>query len=258
MQPCPSCQTENRDESRVCTTCGASLERTAFGRAVIVPGQDPAAGGGEVPSSSSTRTCPSCGTPSPATTQFCSACGTALGGAAPPAGAPSSAGTTCPSCDRPVALDRRFCQWCSQFLLKSDGVQRYAGFGRRLAAYLIDFGVPLVVLIIVSQIAPDVLFLVPLGWIVLQIMFWMRGTTLGKSILGAKVIHTDGRTVGFWSMFVREFVAKGIVANIVGVFTLGLGWLVWYLWALWDKDSQALHDKFVSSLVVYSQETTLR
>ena len=167
--------------------------------------------------------------------------------------------TVCPACNRQNALDRRFCQWCSQFLIKGDGIQRYAGFGRRLGAYVIDFLAPYGVFITVFAVAWSaagssggaVAYLVILGWFVLQLVFWGRGTTFGKMLLGARVIRTDGSTAGFGTMFVREFIAKGLVATTVAVFTLGIGWLVWYLWALWDRDSQALHDKFMSTLVVY-------
>ncbi len=79
MQACPRCQTENHDDDRSCTKCGAPLDRTTFGRRVTPPGQDAAAGGSRVLSSSSTRFCPSCGQATPANTQFCSACGGALG-----------------------------------------------------------------------------------------------------------------------------------------------------------------------------------
>ena len=106
MQACPRCQTENRDDARICTKCDASLERTTFGRAVTPPGQDIAAGGSESPSSM--RTCPSCGQAAPATTQFCSACG--------------------------KAFDARVLA----------GVE-YASFGRRLAGYLIYVGMLLII-----------------------------------------------------------------------------------------------------------------
>ena len=164
-------------------------------------------------------------------------------------------------CKREVMSDRRFCHWCHQFLLREDRVQCYAGFGRRLAAYLIDFIVPYVVLV-VAVVAADsasdngvvplaVFLLVLVAWVILQVFFWTRGQSFGKFLVKATVIQTNGQRVGFWTMAVRELVAKFIIVGAIGIVTFGFGWLVWNLWALWDKDSQTLHDKFISTLVVH-------
>lgn len=213
--------------------------------------------------------CTNCGASISEGSRFCDSCGNAIAGSqasSPAGGAAQAAGIAaivCPSCNRQTILDRRFCPWCTQFVLHRDGVLRYAGFGKRLSAYLLDFVVPyisfFVLLTFLTGAAAGadnggaglaVLILFPLAWVAVQFTFWSKGTSLGKSLLGVRVIHSDGHTVGFWPMFVREFVAKGIVVTVVSVFTLGIGWLVWHLWALWDKDSQALHDKFISSFVV--------
>ena len=188
MQHCPQCRSENRDDSRSCTKCGASLDRTTFGRAVTVPGQE-AAAGDEPPPSSSTRTCPSCGAPSPTTTQFCSACGKAFDG-------------------RPVV-----------------GVE-YAGFGRRLGGYLIDVVILLVIggissIIVASALGSLISFVISFGYVVL---LNANGGTLGKRILDMRLQNKEtGENIGIGMAVVRYFVAIASgLAILIGYF-----WVLW-------------------------------
>ncbi|MCH8065958.1 MAG: RDD family protein [Chloroflexi bacterium] len=204
MQACPRCQTENRDDARICTKCDASLERTTFGRAVTVPGQGAAAGGSESPSSM--RTCPSCGQAAPATTQFCSACGKAFDG-------------------RVLA-----------------GVE-YASFGRRLAGYLIDVGILLVIDVISVFIIATVwsnLFsiVISFGYVVL---LNANGGTLGKRMLDMRLQNREtGENIGIGMAVIRYFVAL----------VSGLAILIGYLWSIWDPNKQTWHDKAAGSVVV--------
>lgn len=189
MQTCPRCQTENRDDARICTKCGGPLERTTFGRAVTPPGQDVAAGESGVPSSSSTLTCPACGTPSPATTQFCSACGKAFDGRAPA------------------------------------GVE-YASFGRRLGGYLIDFVIIALVGTVPSVIVPSltgtaISFVISFSYVVL---LNANGGTLGKRSLGMRLQNREtGENIGIGMAVVRYFVA------IASGLAIGIGylWVLW-------------------------------
>ena len=68
-----------------------------------------------------------------------------------------------------------------------------------------------------------------------------NGQTLGKQIVGIRIVRQDGRPIGFWWAIGREFI-KGIISAV----TLGIN----YLWPLWDKRNQALHDKVMSDFVV--------
>lgn len=67
------------------------------------------------------------------------------------------------------------------------------------------------------------------------------GATVGKRMLGIRVVGRDGRYISLGRSFLREVIGKWIS----GVF-LSLG----YLWAVWDKDKQAWHDKIASTYVV--------
>ncbi len=215
MQACPRCQTENRDDSRVCTKCGAPLERTTFGRRVTLPGQDAAAGGGGSPSSSSTRTCPSCGQATPGTVKFCSACGSALGDVARSFG-------------------------------RVDGAFRdveYAGFWRRLGGYILDT----IILAIIAGIAPVIVgspggslisIVIGFGYVVL---LNANGGTLGKRALGMRLQNSEtGENIGIGMAVVRYFVA---IAS-------GLALAIGYLWCIWDANKQTWHDKAAGSVVV--------
>ncbi len=190
MQACSRCQTENRDDARSCTKCGAPLDRTIFGRRVTLPGQDAAAGGGEFSSSPSTRTCPSCGHPTPATTQFCSACGSALD-----------------DVERPIAS------------------VEYASFGRRLSGYLIDtiilFGLFIIGGSAFFEGAGLIFIVIFFGYVVL---FNANGGTLGKRALGMRLQNREtGENIGVGMAVVRYIVA--IVSGLA--ILIGYLWCIW-------------------------------
>ncbi|MCH8868069.1 MAG: RDD family protein, partial [Proteobacteria bacterium] len=73
---------------------------------------------------------------------------------------------------------------------------------------------------------------------------WLESSTwqatLGKRLLGIKVVDLEGRRIGFGKSSWRNM-AKGL-----SMLTLGVG----YLMPLWDHRRQALHDKAAGCLVV--------
>ena len=78
-----------------------------------------------------------------------------------------------------------------------------------------------------------------------------RGQTPGKQLVGIRVMRTDGRRSDWGWTFLREFVIKFLVFEVVGdVLTSGIASLVDLLWAFWDKDRQTIHDKIVKTVVV--------
>lgn len=143
---------------------------------------------------------------------------------------------------------------------------RYASFGKRLWAYLIDSviigliaGVPggclgalagtllssadeeLFVLLIVGIVLIAVAFSL-VATVLYYGMMWSRtGQTLGKKWLGIKVVTADGYPPSFWRAVGRAFLGYGISGMI-----LDIG----FLWMLWDDYRQCLHDKLFSTYVV--------
>jgi len=77
-----------------------------------------------------------------------------------------------------------------------------------------------------------------------------NGMTLGKQIVGLRVVKEDGTPVTAGFATLREFVVRTLLFGIVGWFFLGIPGLLDVLWPLWDDKNQALHDKMVSSYVV--------
>jgi uncharacterized RDD family membrane protein YckC len=138
---------------------------------------------------------------------------------------------------------------------------RTAGFVTRLLAYAIDVvvlagivavGGWVAVLIdtvfqhfgldLNADISTIYVFLIP--WILgfYFVSFWsLTGRTMGKSVMGLKVIRADGRPPTIGHSIIRFF-GYGVSAI---VFWLG------YFWVLVDNDRQAWHDHMAKTWVVY-------
>jgi uncharacterized RDD family membrane protein YckC len=140
----------------------------------------------------------------------------------------------------------------------------YASWGRRFAAVLVDgllLALPFLVTVIVAvaiaggdEDSPAWVAVVVawLLWILTPFGYYTllhggeRGQTVGKRLLGIRVIGEDFGRLGYGRAFGRFLV----------------GWLMWLacyvpgilnsLWPLWDDKNQALHDKVVNSIVVRS------
>ena len=77
------------------------------------------------------------------------------------------------------------------------------------------------------------------------------GRSVGKRVMGTQVVRGDGSPVSWaYNFLLRTFLIKGIIIGTVGGMTSGLLFFANYLWPLWDRDSQALHDKMVGTVVV--------
>jgi uncharacterized RDD family membrane protein YckC len=99
-----------------------------------------------------------------------------------------------------------------------------AGFWRRFFAVLIDhifsFGIFIFLYetILISQ--------------------W-GGYTIGKKIMGIRVVAVDGKPIGLVEAFVRS------ISKILSYFLF-----IGFLWMLWDEKSQTWHDKIAETFVV--------
>ena len=121
--------------------------------------------------------------------------------------------------------------------------QQLATYGQRVGAYLID---ALFALTIV-------------GAIIIPIMMGREGEkngmSLGKQLLGIRVVREDGAPVTVGFAFVREWAVRGLLFGIGGSFFCGIPGLIDLLWPLWDKPGQqTLHDKVCSTYVTVAPQ----
>ena len=125
------------------------------------------------------------------------------------------------------------------------GPVQYAGFGIRLASWLID-GILLGIINTIVQGAtgevPGLIFSIALG-VGYSIYFIgsPSGQTIGMKFMNIRVVdaQTAGR-VDYGRCVVRYLVA------ILSALALGLG----YFWMLWDPRRQTWHDKAAGTVVV--------
>lgn len=163
----------------------------------------------------------------------------------------------CTYCGRDVAPEARSCPGCGK--PSPTGVvttDEYAEWGTRVGAYLIDGLVACVPLVLAfalfafSSSGSAVVVGVPIliagfAWALLYkpVFEGRSGQTVGKRMLGIKVVREDGRPMSYGPAFARWVVAW--VINWVP-----FGGVIDDLWPLWDDRNQTLHDKAAKTLVV--------
>jgi uncharacterized RDD family membrane protein YckC len=90
------------------------------------------------------------------------------------------------------------------------------------------------------------IFTLGIGWIVWSFLVYGKGQTPAKQLLNMRVVSLrEGSRSGWGRMFVREWIAKGII-GVLGLFTFGIV----YFWLIWDGRKQELWDKVVGTIVV--------
>ena len=77
-----------------------------------------------------------------------------------------------------------------------------------------------------------------------------NGKTLGRMVMGIRVVKASGEPITFGYAMLREVVVKTIGFGFVGAITGGIATLLDYLWPLWDEENRCLHDFVVNSRVV--------
>jgi uncharacterized RDD family membrane protein YckC len=77
-----------------------------------------------------------------------------------------------------------------------------------------------------------------------------NGQTLGKQVVGIRVVRDSGEPMGFGWAALREVVVKNLAVNIASSIIPFVPWLLNYLWPLWDDENRALHDMVVATHVV--------
>ena len=71
-------------------------------------------------------------------------------------------------------------------------------------------------------------------------MVYFNGQTLGKIMLGLRVVKKNGRRISWLDAILRNVLGY----TVSGIFLLG------YIWALFDREKQAWHDKMAGTVVV--------
>lgn len=73
---------------------------------------------------------------------------------------------------------------------------------------------------------------------------WLRGRTVGKLIMGTRVVRLDGKPITSMDAFVRN-----------GGYTAGLATgLVGFMSILWNENRQAIHDRMTGTVVVLDKQ----
>lgn len=145
----------------------------------------------------------------------------------------------CKRCHTPTVPGALFCQACGLFLPDDTGTVERVTYTRRFFGdYLLEGVLRLATLLV--------------GWYVWLAFTAPTAQSPAKRLLKVYVIDTDTlRAVGAGRIWVREFLVKQLLVGLLSLVT-GIGGLVDALWVFPDKKRQALHDKVVSTVVVYA------
>lgn len=156
-------------------------------------------------------------------------------------------------------------------------IYKFAGFWRRLVAYLIDNTIICIVFFVLFMIAVIAFFIgaassessdwiadlanparmysiaiIILGlFIVIFIVYFtyfhgVNGRTPGKTLLGLQVVSADGSPISFGISFLR---AVGYLVSSL-LLTIPIG----FIWAAFDKRKQGWHDKIAGTVVIIREE----
>jgi uncharacterized RDD family membrane protein YckC len=149
-------------------------------------------------------------------------------------------------------------------LTYSDDELESAGPGSRLAAALIDDVIlfaPVILLMAAFNVFDRdkdeavglmVLCMLPVG-LVQAVMLSMRGQTIGKRILGIKIVRMDMQPGGFWTyVIVRGWSVSVIGGFLNAIIPLKLGGLLVLadVLGVFTRDRRCLHDVFAKTRVV--------
>ena len=124
------------------------------------------------------------------------------------------------------------------------GGAELASIARRLAARVLDTVI--------------IVFTLYIGFFIWSLVVYGRGQSPGKQLVGIYAAHVNDpeNRLTWGSMFLREFVLKGLLFLFLGAVTSGIAWVLDYLWALWDGSGhrQTLHDKVINGSVYRVQQ----
>ena len=116
-------------------------------------------------------------------------------------------------------------------------MKNYASFFERLIAVIIDS----IILAVVDRFSPgNYMFSIIVSTAYFVWMVGTYGASVGKMIMGIKIVTEEGGKVSYSDALLRE------IASILSLVVLLLG----YLNVLWDDKRQSWHDKIAKTIVV--------
>ena len=116
------------------------------------------------------------------------------------------------------------------FGLPEEGPRSVAGVGRRLGALFIDW---LLCMIISLGVFGTQYWTIAVFAVEVYGLTALTGFTVGKRLLGLRVVRLDGKPVGLWWALVRTALLLAVVPPLV-----------------FDSDLRGLHDKAANTLVI--------
>jgi uncharacterized RDD family membrane protein YckC len=118
-----------------------------------------------------------------------------------------------------------------QFGLPEDGARSVASMGRRLAALFVDWILSTVIALAIFHSR---------GWTTLlvfavevYVLTALTGFTVGKRLLGIRVVRLDGKPVGLVWALVRTLLLLAVVPPLIT-----------------DRDLRGLHDRAANTIVI--------
>jgi uncharacterized RDD family membrane protein YckC len=148
---------------------------------------------------------------------------------------------------------------------RSFGGRPFAGFGYRVASYLFDAGIALAAGVVAAFAAGGkenwqsadgeatlTLTAIVVWFLVTSVaMGVFKGQSLGKRLVGTRVVQIGGAPAGFGTSLLRDQLAR--LLYIIPLFAV-----VDCSWAAASNDSQTLRDKMTSTYVVRERATVPR
>ncbi len=117
----------------------------------------------------------------------------------------------------------------------------YAGFWKRLAAYLVDYFIIGVICWIISLFGNLGTFLSFIILVVYLIGFWsLAGQTPGKAALGIKIVRLDGTDIG----------PLNAVLRFVGFIVSSIIFFIGFLMIGWHGKKRGLHDLIGATVAI--------
>lgn len=123
----------------------------------------------------------------------------------------------------------------------SDPLSILSSRGQRFGAFLLE--IPLAVVTL------------GIGWVIWALIVYSQGQTPAKQLLKMRVVNLEERRAASWgSMFVREWILKGVLPGALNYISLGIVGTLWILISgimLLNNDRhQSLWDRMLKTVVI--------